>query len=163
MNHNVQYASSDDVLMTDLRRIAAAVDAPPSDVLAAAHAAFLTRDLDGELAVLVADTSAVGGDAAYEPVRADPTPAQGSWLLSFEGGGVQVDMEVQEEPGRMRLIGQFSGASGDEYYLESARERRPIDVDDLGRFIVDDVRHGPVRLRCRSTDGAPVTTVWVTI
>jgi hypothetical protein len=163
VNDNVQYARSDDVLMADLRRIASAVDGPPADVQAAARAAFLTRDLDGELAVLVADTRIMDGDAGYEPVRADATPAQGSWLLSFEGGGVQVDMEVDEERGRMRLIGQFSGAAGDEYYLESAGERRPIDVDSLGRFIIDDVRHGPVRLRCRSADGAPVTTVWVTI
>jgi hypothetical protein len=163
VNNDLQHAPSDDVLMADLRRIAAAVDGPPADVLAAARAAFLTRDLDGELALLVADTRTAEGEAAYEPVRADATPAQGSWLLSFEGGGVQVDMEVDEEHGRIRLIGQFSGASGDEYYLESEGERRPIEVDDLGRFIVDDVRHGPVRLRCRSADGAPVTTVWVTI
>jgi hypothetical protein len=63
----------------------------------------------------------------------------------------------------VRLIGQFSGASGDEYYLETGGERRRVEVDAIGRFIIDDVAHGPIRLRCNSADGAPITTVWVTI
>jgi len=152
----------DDALLADLRRIAAVVDGPPASVLAAARAAYLARDLDGELAMLTGD-SRIAGDGAYEPVRTDPAPAQGHWLLSFEGGGVQVHMEVDEQCGRLRIIGQFAGASGDDYHLESAGTRRRIDVDSLGRFIVDDVAHGPIRLRCHAADGAPVTTVWVTI
>jgi hypothetical protein len=152
----------DDILLGDLRRIAGVVDGPPAGVLAAARAAYLARDLDGELAMLTGD-SRIAEDSAYEPVRTDPAPAQGHWLLSFEGGGVQVDMEVDEYNGRLRVIGQFSGASGDDYHLESAGGRRRIDVDSLGRFILDDVTHGPIRLKCHSTDGAPVTTVWVTI
>ena len=150
---------NDDTLIADLRRIAAAVDGPPDAVLAAARAAFLTRDLDGELALLVADSRTTG---EYATIRADADP-QGRWMLSFEGGGVQVDMEVEERGGRVRLVGQFSGASGDEYLLESGGRQRRIEVDDIGRFIVDDIEHGPIRLRCHAADGAPITTVWVTI
>ena len=155
---------NDESILADLRRIAATVDGPPDGVLTAARAAFLTRDLDGELALLVADSRTAGGTGGYAPIRAGlDREAQGHWMLSFEGGGVQVDMEVEERHGRVRLIGQFSGASGDEYLLESGGRQRRIEVDAIGRFILDDVAHGPIRLRCRAADGAPITTVWVTI
>jgi hypothetical protein len=154
---------SDDALLTDLRRIASMVDGPPGPVVAAARAAFLTRDLDGELAVLIADSRAAG-DRAYDPVRAsDIEPAQGRWLLSFSGGGVQVDMEVEEEHGRLRLIGQLLGSAAADCFLDSAGGRRLIEVDELGRFIVADIAPGPVRLRCRSADGRVITTAWVTV
>lgn len=156
--------ADDDTLIADLRRIAAAVDGPPPDVVSAARAAFLARDLDGQLALLIADSRVADEAGAYEPIRADSEPdAQGHWLLSFSGGGVEVDMEVEERHGRVRLVGQFSGASGDEYVLESGSRKRRLEVDAIGRFIVDDVPHGPIRLRCHARDGAPITTVWVTI
>lgn len=150
-----------DDLLAELRRVVTEADGPPEAVRAAARAAFLARDLDGELAVLIADSRAADGD--YEPVRAMPEPAQGRWLLSFEGGGVQVDMEVDEQHDRVRLLGQFSGTSGSEFFLESATGLQRLDVDEIGRFIVAGVTHGAVRLRCRSADGARITTVWVTV
>ena len=153
-----------DELLAGLRRVASAVDGPPDAVIAAARAAFLARDLDGALAVLIADSRVPDGDAsAFETVRTDLEPTQGRWLLSFFGGGVQVDMEVDDGGDRVRLLGQFSGASGDEYYLESAAGRQRIEVDAVGRFIVDDVDPGPVRLRCRGADGTQITTAWVSV
>lgn len=152
--------SDDDALVDDLRRIAAAVDGPPASVADAARTAFLFRDVDSELAVLIAD-SRLAED--FEPVRAYAEPGQGSWLLSFEGGGVKVDMEVAERADRVTLIGQFTGAGGDEYVLETASARQPFAVDVLGRFIIEDLSHGRIRLRCRSVDSTPITTAWVTI
>jgi hypothetical protein len=152
----------DDALLAELRRVAAEADGLPAGVLSAARAAITARDLDGELAVLVGD-SRMAGDLAYEPVRAADA-AQGVWLLSFEGGGVLVDMEVRDDGGVVRLVGQLSGAAADDCHLEtSAGQRRSIEVDDLGRFLVYDVPHGPVRLQCRALDGTRVTTAWVTV
>ena len=147
-------------LLDGCRRIARPVDAVPDAVLAAARDVFLARDLDGELAVLIADSRSAAG--LYEPVRAEPEP-QGRWLLSFEGGGIQVDMELAETSGRLRLVGQFTGDSGDDHFLESGGTQHRLEVDGIGRFLVEDVGHGPMRLRCRSSCGNPVTTVWVTI
>jgi len=153
-----------DELLAGLRRVASAVDGPPESVRSAALAAFDLRDLDGELAVLIADSRAPEGDeAAFEAVRAEAEPGQGRWLLSFLGGGVQVDMEVDDEHGRVRLMGQFSGAARDDFVLESLAGQQPIDVDAVGRFIVEEVSPGPIRLRCRSADGARITTAWVSI
>jgi hypothetical protein len=90
-------------ILAALRRVAAAVDGPPDAVRAAARSAFDLRDLDGELAVLIADSRAPDGDeTAFEAVRAEAEAGPGGWLLSFLGGGVQVDMEVDEEHGRVR-------------------------------------------------------------
>jgi len=152
-------ASLDDDLLATLRRVASVIDPVPADVREAARAAFLFYNIDTELAVLVGDSRVPG----FARVRGTPTPDQGHWLLSFAGGGVQVDMEVAELAGRIALVGQFLNASGDEYLLETPRGQQSIEVDELGRFMVDGVSHGRIRLRCRSADGAPVTTVWVTI
>jgi hypothetical protein len=150
----------DDALIDELRRIASAVDGPPASVVEMAKAAFLTRDMDGELAVLIAD-SRLADD--FEAVRAYGEPGQGSWLLSFQGGGVRVDMEVAERADRLALIGQFTGVEGGGHVLETTAGRRPLAVDDLGRFVVEGLHHGRIRLRCHSVDGTPITTTWVSI
>jgi hypothetical protein len=154
-----------DDMVRALRRIAAAVDPPPDGLLPAARAAFLARDLDAQIALLIADSRAMSGAAVYEPVRAEPEAAPGRWLLSFEGGGIAVELEVELEVGggRLRLLGLLSGAAVEDCYLESGGDQRRVEVDDLGRFMLDGVAHGRLRLRCRSSDGARVTTAWVAV
>jgi len=152
--------NSDDALIERLRRMTSALDGPPASVFDLARAAFLTRDIDGELAILVAD-SRFAED--FDPVRAYGEPGQGSWLLSFQGGGLRVDMEVAEHADRLVLIGQFTGVDGGDHVLETASGRRPLVVDDLGRFVVEGLDHGRIRLRCRSADGTAITTTWVSI
>jgi hypothetical protein len=155
----------DDALIAELRRIAGEADGTPSMVTDAAHAAIIARDLDGEHAVLVGDSLATSDDdLAFDAVRGDRDGGQGDWMLSFSGRGVQVDIEVGDDRGAVRLVGQVAGAEITECFLEFADgERRELDVDEIGRFIVQGARHGPVRLKCRSTDGTQVTTTWVNV
>jgi hypothetical protein len=152
----------DDAMLAALRRIARAVDGVPDAVADAAHAAFLSRDLDAEIAALIADSRAAD-ETAYEPARADENSAQGQWLLSFAGGGVQIDLEIDDERGRVRLLGMLSGAPVADCEVQAERRSFPADVDDLGRFIVADLAHGPIRLLCRLIDGRRVTTTWVRV
>ena len=145
----------DDELVAGLRRLAAEVDPVPDEVRAAAHAAITTRNLDRELAVLVADSAAdvdIGHpDSAFEQVRTGTAGSQSRRLLSFAGGGAQVDLELSDHGDRLDLVGQFSGASTQGCVLEYASGGPLVlDVDDLGRFLVSGVRHGPVRARFRS-------------
>jgi hypothetical protein len=162
MAHN-DFSRWQDEVLAAYRRIVAAVDPPPQHLLPAARAALGSRGLDAEIALLIADSRTAAGTAVYERVRAESDAAPGRWLLSFEGGGIQAEIEVEECDGRLRLLGLLSGASTDDCYLEAGGDRCWVDVDDLGRFIVEDVAHGPIRLRCRSTDGVRVTTAWVTV
>ena len=156
----------DDALVTELRRIAAAADPVPDEVHEAARAVLGTRDLDRRLAELIADSANPRNtDETYEHVRTwtGDGPAN-SRLLSFAGGEVQLDLEVSAHGDRLDVIGQFTGASTEDCALEFADgERRSLDVDGLGRFLVNGVRPGPVRARCRGADGAAVVTAWVTL
>jgi hypothetical protein len=155
---------SDDQLLARLGRAVAEVDPVPDEVRQAARMAFDTRDLDAELAVLVADSARDGADpdAIFDAVRAGEVAD--IRLLSFTGGGVQVDIEVNRTGGRLDLMGQLSGASGNTCFLEYPQEPAvEVELDDIGRFMVTGTPGGPVRLRCRSAAGTPVTTSWVTL
>jgi hypothetical protein len=150
----------DEVMLNELRRIAAAADGPPTAVLEAARAAFLTRDLDTEIADLIADSRA---SSAYEQVRAAEAEAEGQWLLSFEGGGIHIDLEVDSGGLSLRLVGMLSGVQVEECVLQAEGHSRPVALDRLGRFILDDLAPGPIRMRCRLSDGRRVMTRWVRI
>jgi hypothetical protein len=153
-----------DTILADLRRIVTAVDGVPSTVVDAAHAAFLTRDIDAEIAALISDSrTAEGAGTAYDPVRAEEDPAQRQWLLSFQGGGVHIDIEVDDGQRRIRLLGQLDGAPVDECVVQAEGRSTRVDLDGLGRFIVEGLAHGPIRLRCLLTDGRRITTTWVVV
>lgn len=157
----------DDELLAELRRAAAEVDPVPDLVRAAARAAIAMADLDSELAVLVGDSAADTAEPAlrglaYDLVRSGV--GAGSRLLSFAGGGVQVDLEVSGGAGQLTLYGQLAGAATHGCVLERGDgARHGVEVDELGRFVLTGAVPGPVRLRCRSAAGTPVTTTWTTI
>jgi hypothetical protein len=147
----------DDQLIAELRRVVGTVDPVPEGVLAAARAAMAARDLDGELAELVADS---GTRVPAGSVRGG-TPRR---LLSFACGEVQIDLEITVGSDRLvGIIGQLSGGSNDDCALEYPAGRQPVSLDSFGRFAVAGARCGPVRVRCRSAAGARVTTSWVTL
>lgn len=154
----------DDELLDWLRRVAAEADPVPEDIGVAARAAITLHDLDGELAELIADSAGTTSDLEYETVRrASPDPTSDR-LLSFEGGGVRVELEVMPGDGGLTVIGQLVGASPDGCELEYGDgHREAVQLDELGRFLLDRTRGGPVRMRCSSVRGSPVVTSWVNL
>jgi hypothetical protein len=157
----------DDEFLAELRRVAAEIDSVPDEVHAAAHAAITTRTIEQELADLIADSAAAADDdqvATFERVRTGTAGTQASRLLSFESGGIQIDLEVSDHGDRLDLIGQVSGVAITECVLEFASGAPlALDVDDVGRFLAYGVRRGPVRARLRSATDALVVTAWVTL
>ena len=88
------------------------MDPVPAEVLIAARAAIATRDLDGELAVLVADSNAheePSLTSLFEPVRSHTASPSRPRLLTFAGGGVQIDLELGTRQGLIDVVGQFTG------------------------------------------------------
>jgi hypothetical protein len=151
----------DDELMAQLSRLAGELDAVPEHVVAAAQAALSTRDLDSELAELVADSSATESELEFELVRRG-ADAGHDRLLSFDSGELQVELEVIQDGDELTLIGQVIGTAPVDCSLEYGDSRRiALPTDELGRFLVDGLSGGPVRVRCRSATGASVSTSWV--
>jgi hypothetical protein len=164
---------NDDEIIDRLSAALAAIDPVPETVRLASWAAFGTRDLDGELAVLVGDSAADPSgagtdelegevDVGFEPVRGLGAGAS-SRILSFAGAGVQIELEVTRHRGRLHLVGQLTGAAPGDCVLElPAAVPYALDVDELGRFMVSRAVRGVFRVRCRSITGTPVHTSWVT-
>ena len=147
-------SSRDDILLDQLRRIAARSDRPPEYVDAAARAALSTRRLGEELAELVADSESLVGASA---VRDDGPPLR---LLTFQTSVVSIEVQVERVAGRRSVRGQVSGASG-EVTVETATRTHHVPIDERGWFMIDDLPDGVVRLRLHADDGSPVTTSWV--
>jgi hypothetical protein len=146
----------DDELEQRLRSLAGEADAPPAFVLEAARAALSMRDLDAELAELVADSAVDDPTVLTRAVTADVR------MLSFECGDVAVELDVETDPlsRLVRLSGLAVGAVG-AMTLVRAEERVTLDLADDGRFVLDSVAPGPLRLEFTTPDGRRVTTSWV--
>ncbi|MFD1149624.1 hypothetical protein [Saccharothrix hoggarensis] len=146
---------NDDEFLERLRRAAAAVDPVPDLVTRGAQAALSTRRVDEELAELVADSELLAGGqvrAADDDVR----------LLSFEGAGVSVELQVEYAGGLVSLRGLVSGASG-EAVVEVAGERRAAPIDEEGWFVASGLPRGATRVRVTAVDGTAVVTRWTSV
>ena len=147
---------SDDQLLAQLGAALDAVDPVPEHVLDAAKAAFTWRTIDAELASLVFDSAAedlIG-------VRSAETPRQ----LTFSSPGFEVELIILSDATR-RLVGQLVPPQPAEIVLHHETGERAVRSDSLGRFTIDDVPVGSVRLTCRlqGENGPAVQTEWTII
>ena len=146
-------------MLDELRQAAARIDPVPEAVLAAARDAFTWRTIDAELAQLTYDS--LLDERPLAGVR-----GWGPRTLSFSGGGITVEVEVAEH-GRQRAIeAQLVPSRSAEVTVDHAGGRSVVRADELGRFAVDDVEAGRVRLRIRFDDRSRVPalhTEWISV
>lgn len=141
-------------VLSSLREIAGRRDPVPPAVLAAARASLAWRDPDAALATLVGDSldrlvSVRGG-----------TPR----LLTFLGGALTIDVQVTTRTGGVEVAGELDPAVPARVVVESPGGSHETTADAQGRFRVEGITPGPVRLRCEpEAEGtfAPVRTEWV--
>ena len=155
------HAAEDAMLPEDLELLAALgaawdqVDPVPATVLEAARGAFAWRDIDAELAELVLDTRLE--EAAVRSV-------DGPRLLTFEAGGLTVEVEVAVTSGGRSIVGQLVPPQAATVTIRCNGPDRVVDADALGRFSATAVPPGPVSMLCRaSTGGVAHATSWITI
>lgn len=149
--------ADDDVLLAELRAVVARVDPVPPDVAAAARAGFIWRTIDAELAQLTSDSVLDADRMASVRGPASTTPD----LLTFEAGGLTVEVEATTGPKGLRLLGQLVPAQPGRVEVRHGGGTTLVDVDDMGRFTADGLVSGPVSLRCRTAaDGDDVDTDW---
>ena len=149
--------TSDDDLEALLRALAAERDPAPSHVTAAAKAAWELRDLDTQLASLVADSW------RDEPAVATRDHAGTLRMLTFtsDGASIEVDVESDVVTGTRRMRGFVTGAEGD-LVIERSGSRVTVPVVD-GQFDVEGLEPGPARLSVYASDGRRVVTTWVSL
>lgn len=152
-------SAQDDELLEALREAVSAGDAVPPAVLEAARAALGWRRLDAELAELVEDSAT--GERELAGVRGGTGPR----LLTFEGAGasIEVEVEVHESGTARRLVSQVVPAQPVTVEIRHASGiTLQLGSDDLGRFAAE-VARGPVSLHLLLPDGRAVDTEWVAI
>jgi hypothetical protein len=147
----------DDQLTDELRRLASRLDPVPPRLLDAAAGAFAWRDIDAELAELVFDSLLDTDEASL--VRGAPERR----LVSFAGGGLTIDVEVSSAGPERTVIGQIVPPQRGVVDIRRRQETVSIEVDKLGRFQSGPLPPGPLSLRLRPADGAPVVTDWLAL
>lgn len=141
-----------------LRRTIEQHDPVPADVERVARESFTWRTVDAELADLAYDS--LFDDASLAGVRSGEAPR----ALTFAGATFSVELEVEEQGDRRRLLGQLVPPAGADIEVRHAGGPSSLEADTMGRFATE-VETGLVSLRCRLRDGegAVLETAWVVV
>ena len=156
-------AVAGDALLTELQGLLARVDPVPAQLLDQVRRSFCWRTVDAEVAELSFD-SLVDRETVLS-VRSGGDPALEPRMLSFgavvDGADLSIEVEATAVAERQTLVGQIYTAGATAVGVEMGDGRSTeVPVDELGRFSVEPVPRGPVRLRVEQ-DGRVVHTTWV--
>ena len=144
-------------LLDELRAIVGRADPVPPGLVLAARSAIAWRTMDATIAALTYDSVL---DEAVAGVRAADTPR----LVTFEAGDVQIEVQVATLDDGRRLVGQVVPTRAGMIELHARDRTLEAVVDDLGRFTLDAVPAGPVRLQFRPDGGeAVIRTDWLIV
>lgn len=146
---------STDPMFSTLRSVIDRADPVPAAIIEAARAAYTWRTIDAELAELTADSA-----MAAAGVRSSSAPR----LLTFEGAGVEVEVEVAQTGATRRLSGQLVPVGPAQITVRWSGGSQGTTADDLGRFAVERIPAGSVSLAIvRVGADQPVVTSWISI
>ena len=149
--------ADDDELVSRLAATLRGAQEPPADVAQLARLSFGLRDLDTQLAELVAD-SAVDAPAG---VRASTFAPR---LLTFAAGEVEVELQVTPAGDGWAVVGQVVPPGTAVVRAEPAAAGLTTvmaEADRLGRFALDLPAGGSWRLVCTRGGSTVVATAWV--
>lgn len=139
---------SDEDLGLALRAMLAEADPVPHEAMVAASATFAWRDMDAALAALTSDSLA---ELPLATVRGTPPR-----LLSFATDDVTIDLEVTAEAGTVRMLGQLTPARAADVVVEYAGGAQDGRADAMGRFSIDGLPVGWLRVAVTTGDDEPV-------
>lgn len=149
-------SAHDPDLLLRLGEVAARADPVPDLVLDLARAAWETRVLDAGLLRLVAETTGV--PAGLRSVVDRPR------VLSLDGGGLVLDLQVERVGPGVRLTGQvlpWPEGGGTATVEQPDGTRCAAVVGDLGEFVVEGLALALFRLLLQPVGGAPLTSGWI--
>jgi hypothetical protein len=147
----------DDALLAELRAVVGQLDPVPPQVSEAAKAVLGWRRLDADLAELLADSAL---ESELAGVRSGTAHARS---VTFAAPGLEIDVEIRRDNGRMRLLGQIEppAPATVELQTEDGSTAASAETDALGRFRLElDASPGRARLRITRQDRV-VETSWL--
>jgi hypothetical protein len=133
-------------------------DPPPTTLLAAARAAFSWRTVDTDLCRPAYDSLL---DEALTATRG----GHDARLLRFAFDDLVVDVEISSEADSRTVVGQRTPAMTAELTVRhGGAAEQSVRADELGRFVAEGLRPGPLSIRCvRPSGGGAVHTDWVLV
>jgi hypothetical protein len=149
----------DEQLLAALGEVLRASEPAPSWWVELAKASYDLLTADTELAQLTSDS---GLATAQSPLRAAAAPR----LTVFDTRDLSVEIliEPRVRAGTWRLIGQLTPAAPARIQVRQPQaEPFWIDADDLGRFIIDQLRDGLLSLICTRPGLRSAVTEWIAI
>jgi hypothetical protein len=144
-----------DPMLAALRSVIHRADPVPAAIVDAAQAAYAWRTIDAELAELAADSA-----MATAGVRSSVAPR----LLTFEGAGVEVEVEVAQTGSTRHLSGQLVPVGAAQITVRFPGGSQETTADELGRFAVERIPAGSVSLAIMRVGAEqPIVTSWISI
>ena len=150
----------DDLLLGELRRIAAVVDPVPEALAHAGRESLTWLRVDAELAELLSDS--IVDDERLALVRS----SGGVRAVTFEADGLTIELDILGEGAHRTLVGQLVPAGTAEVEIQTSDgASTAVKADPHGRFRAESVPEGRVRLRVTGhpSSAAPAETSWITI
>ena len=149
----------DELLLTELRRVAALLDPMPDRLVRAGRESLTWRSVDAELAALLSDSAVDDERAAL--VRS----TAGLRAVAFESSALTIELDVLVDGPRRTLVGQLVPAAPAAVEVQTAELRTTVAADAQGVFRVENVPAGQMRLRVTGhpASDVPTETSWITI
>jgi hypothetical protein len=149
----------DELLLSELRRVAALLDPMPDRLVHAGRDSLTWRSVDAELAALLSDSAVEDERAAL--VRS----TAGLRAVAFESSTLTIELDVLVDGPRRTLVGQLVPAAPAAVEVQTAELRTTVAADAQGMFRLENVPAGQMRLRVTGhpAGDSPTETSWITI
>jgi len=147
-----QWWMDDDELFAELGRAHRPREPVTRAILNAAVAAHSWRNLDAELAALTYDS------LFDEDLLAPARSTQDTRILTFQSGGIEIEIEIGDAVVRGQLL---PPQPGQVVLLTAEGHEHPATANQVGFFTVPVAARTPFRLWCTTADAdSPVVTEW---
>jgi len=146
----------DERLLAALRELFDRSTPLPPRVVEMAKESYTWRTVDAELAALTSDSLV---DPPVGSVRGTAAPRS----MTFEAGDLSIEVEVASSGPDRRMLGQIVPPQPARIEVRQDDLTRTVEADEVGRFVIDGLGQGRLRLRCHLAGRRSIVTEWMIV